>query len=295
MSDGGGATGAVSRRLAAPLRGALWMVGALSSFSLMAIAVRELSQSMGAFQILFLRSAVSLALVAAVLPYSGLAPLRTGRFGLHVVRNFLHFGGQYAWVYAIALLPLATVFAIEFTMPVWTALLAMLILGERLNRGRIVMMVTGIAGILIILRPGSAPVSHAALVMLAGAFAYGATLVATKRLAATESALAILFYMSLVQLPIGLVPALSGWVAPALRDAPWIFATGICGLTAHYCMTRAFRLADATLVVPIDFLRLPLIAIVGALVYREPVEVTTFVGAAVIFAGTYYSLRRESR
>ena len=281
--------------LPAPLRGALWMVGALSSFSLMAIAVRELSQSMGSFQILFLRSAVSLVLIAAVLPYYGFAPLRTRRFGLHVVRNFFHFGGQYAWVYAIALLPLATVFAIEFTMPVWTALLAMLILGERLNRGRIVMMVMGIAGILIILKPGAAPVSHAALVMLAGAFAYGATMVATKRLAASESALAILFYMSLVQLPIGFVPALSGWVAPSLRDAPWIFATGICGLTAHYCMTRAFRLADATLVVPIDFLRLPLIAIVGALVYREPVEVTTFIGAAVIFAGTYYSLRRETR
>ena len=281
--------------LPAPVRGALWMVGALSSFSLMAIAVRELSQSMGSFQILFLRSVVSLALIAAVLPYYGLAPLRTRRFGLHVVRNFLHFGGQYAWVYAIALLPLATVFAIEFTMPVWTALLAMLILGERLNRGRIVMMVMGIAGILIILRPGSAPVSHAALVMLTGAFAYGATMVATKRLAASESALAILFYMSLVQLPIGLIPALSGWAAPAWRDAPWIGATGICGLTAHYCMTRAFRLADATLVVPIDFLRLPLIAIVGALVYGEPVEVTTFIGAAVIFIGTYYSLRREAR
>ena len=281
--------------LPAPLRGALWMVGALSSFSLMAIAVRELSQSMGSFQILFLRSAISLALIVAVLPYYGLAPLHTRRFGLHVVRNFLHFGGQYAWVYAIALLPLATVFAIEFTMPVWTALLAMLILGERMNRGRIVMMVMGIAGILIILKPGAAPVSHAALVMLAGAFAYGATMVATKRLAASESALAILFYMSLVQLPIGFGPALSGWVAPALRDAPWILATGVCGLTAHYCMTRAFRLADATLVVPIDFLRLPLIAIVGALVYREPVEVTTFVGAAVIFVGTYYSLRRESR
>jgi drug/metabolite transporter (DMT)-like permease len=211
------------------------------------------------------------------------------------VRNLLHFGGQYAWVYAIALLPLATVFAIEFTMPIWTALLALLILGERLNQGRIAMLVMGIAGILVILKPGAAPVSHAALVMLAGAFAYGATMVATKRLAATESALAILFYMSVVQVPIALVPALSAWVAPVPRDAPWILATGACGLTAHFCMTRAFRIADATLVVPIDFLRLPLIAVVGALVYSEPVEITTFIGAAMIFAGTYYSLRREMR
>ena len=277
------------------MRGALWMGGALVTFSLMAIAVRELSRVMGPFQILFLRSLVSLALVLAVLPYFGLARLRTGRFPLHVVRNLLHFAGQFSWVYAIGLLPLATVFAIEFTMPVWTTLLAMLVLGERLNHGRAVMLALGVAGILIILRPGVAAVSPAALVMLAGAFAYGATMVATKRLTGSESALAILFYMSLIQVPIGFFPALPGWVAPALADAPWIFATGACGLVAHFCLTRAFRVADATLVVPIDFLRLPLIAVVGMLLYGEPLEFPTFVGAAVIFAGTYYSIRRESR
>jgi drug/metabolite transporter (DMT)-like permease len=277
------------------VRAALWMGGALLSFSLMAVAVRELSRVMGPFQILFLRSLVSLVLVLAVLPYFGIRPLRTRRFPLHVVRNLLHFGGQYCWVYAIGLLPLATVFAIEFTMPVWTTLLAMLVLGERLNHGRTVMLALGVAGILIILRPGVAEVSPAALVMLAGAFSYGATMVATKRLAGSESMLAILFYMSLIQVPMGLFPALSGWVAPALADAPWIFATGACGLVSHFCLTRAFRIADATLVVPIDFLRLPLIAVVGALAYGEPIELATFAGAAVIFAGTYYSIRRESR
>jgi len=279
----------------AALRGALWMGGTLLSFSLMAIAVRELSRTMGSFEILFLRSAVSLVIVCALLPRFGLAPLRTQRFGLHLLRNSFHFAGQFCWVYAIALLPLATVFAIEFTMPVWTAVLATLFLGERLNRGRIVMLAAGIAGILVILRPGAVEVSPAALVMLAGAFAYGATMVATKRLAGTEPALAILFYMSLVQVPMGLIPALATWVTPALADVPWIIATGACGLTAHYCMTRAFRIADATLVVPIDFLRLPLIAIVGAFLYGEPVEAATFIGAAMIFAGTYYSIRRESR
>ena len=281
--------------LPAALRGALWMGGALLSFSLMAVAVRELSRTMGSFEILFLRSAVSLAIVAALLPYFGIARLRTRRFGLHLVRNSLHFAGQFCWVYAIALLPLATVFAIEFTMPVWTALLAIPILGERLNRGRVVMLAAGIAGILIILRPGAAEVSPAALVMLAGAFAYGATLVATKRLTGSESAFAILFYMSLVQVPMGLVPALANWVAPTLADAPWIAATGASGLVAHYCMTRAFRIADASLVAPIDFLRLPLIAVVGMAFYGEPIELATFIGAAVIFAGTYYSIRRESQ
>jgi len=277
------------------LRGALWMGGALLSFSLMAVAVRELLRTMGSFEILFLRSLVSFVLVLAAMPRFGLGALRTRRFGLHVVRNVLHFGGQYAWVYAIAMLPLATVFAIEFTMPVWAALLAMLILGERLNQGRIVMLVLGLAGILIILRPGFGIVQPAALVMLAGSFAYASVMIATKRLSENDSAFAILFYMSAIQLPLAFVPALPGWVAPALTDLPWVVAVGAAGLSAHYCMTRAVRIADAMVVVPIDFLRLPLIAVVGMIFYGEPLEIPIMLGAAVIFAGTYYSIRRESR
>ncbi len=265
------------------------------SFSLMAVAARELTRVMGSFEILFLRSAVSLVIVLAIVPFFGWHLLRTRRLGLHLFRNVVHFGGQYAWVYAIALLPLATVFAIEFTMPVWTAVLAMLLLGERMNRGRAVMLALGLAGILIILRPGYVPVSPAALVMLAGAFAYASIMIATKRLAQTDSALAILFYMALIQAPLGLLPALQSWVAPRWVDLPWIVAIGASGLVAHYCLTRAFRAADAMVVVPIDFLRLPLIAVVGVLFYGEPIELPTLLGAAVIFAGTYYSIRRESR
>jgi drug/metabolite transporter (DMT)-like permease len=277
------------------VRGALWMGGVVLSFSLMAVAVRELARTLGSFEILFLRSAVSLVIVLAILPWFGLRALRTKRPGLHLVRNVLHFGGQYAWVYAISMLPLATVFAIEFTMPVWTAVLAMLILGERMNRGRAVMLALGLAGILVILRPGFADISPAALVMLAGAFAYASVMIATKRLAQDDSALAILFYMTVIQVPISLLPALPGWVDPAPADLPWIVAVGASGLVAHYCMTRAFRVADAMVVVPVDFLRLPLIAAVGLVLYGEPIELPTLLGAAVIFAGTYYSIRRESR
>jgi drug/metabolite transporter (DMT)-like permease len=283
-----------SRGMTSTLRGALWMGGALVSFSVMAVAARELLRAMGSFEILFLRSLVSFVLVLAVLPRFGLGVLRTRLFGLHVVRNVLHFGGQYAWVYAIAMLPLATVFAIEFTMPVWTALLAMLILGERLNRGRIVMLALGVAGILIILKPGFEIVEPGALAMLAGSFAYASMNIATKRLAEKDSAFAILFYMSAIQLPLGLFPALSQWVSPGIAELPWIVAIGAAGLSAHYCLTRALRIADAMLVVPIDFLRLPLIAVVGMLFYGEPLEVPILLGAAVIFAGTYYSIRRES-
>jgi drug/metabolite transporter (DMT)-like permease len=277
------------------LRGALWMGGAMLSFAVMAVAARELLHTMGFFETLFLRSLVSFLLMLAVLPRFGLGVLRTQRFGLHVVRNVLHFGGQYAWVYAIAMLPLATVFALEFTMPVWTAVLAVPILGERLNRGRIVMLVLGLAGIFVILKPGFAIVQPAALAMLAGSFAYASMNIATKRLAESDSAIAILFYMSAIQLPLGLFPALPQWVTPGIAELPWIIAIGAAGLSAHYCLTRALRIADATLVVPIDFLRLPLIAAVGMLFYGEPLELSIMLGAAVIFAGTYYSIRRESR
>ena len=276
------------------LRGALWMVGALVSFSIMAVSVRELLHSMGSFEILFIRSFMSLAFLLLLLPRHGLAALRTRHFGLHLLRNVFHFGGQYAWVYAISLLPLATVFAIEFTMPVWAALLAMLFLGERLNQGRIVMLALGIVGVCVMLRPGVAVIQPAALVMLLGAFAYASTMIATKRLSGQDSAFAILFYMAVIQLPLGLVPALPQWAWPGMRDLPWVIALGVVGLTAHYCMTRAFRIADAMVVVPIDFLRLPLIAVVGMLFYGESPDLSILLGAAVIFAGTFYSIRRES-
>jgi drug/metabolite transporter (DMT)-like permease len=280
--------------MSAPLRGALWMGGAVLSFSLMAISVRELAPVMGAFEILFLRSAISLVIMTGIVAYVGIESLRTRRFGLHVLRNLFHFGGQYAWVYSIAMLPLAMVFAIEFTMPVWSAVLAVLLMGERLNHGRIVMLVLGLVGILIILKPGIEAVPPAALAMLVGSFGYAATMISTKQLAKTDSAFAVLFYMSLIQVPLALVPALQQWVTPGWADLPWVLAIGVTGLSAHLCLTRSLRIADATLVIPIDFLRLPLIAVVGMIFYAEPLQASILIGAAVIFAGTYYSIRRES-
>ena len=275
------------------MRGALWMSGAVLSFAAMAIAARELLARMGIFEILFWRTLVMLAIVLAMLPRAGLAALATRRFGLHAWRALFHLGGQYAWVYALGALPLATVFAIEFTMPVWTALLAALLLGERLNRSRLVMLALGILGVLVILRPGLSVVHPASLAMLAGALGYAATMICTKRLSRTDSPLAVLFWMSLAQTPLTFAAALPAWVAPVAADLPWIAAIGSGSFAAHYCMTRAMKLADASVVVPIDFIRLPLIAVVGALFYGEPLEVAVFIGAAVIFAGTYYSLSRE--
>ena len=277
------------------LRGVLWMGGAVLSFSAMAVAARELLEHMGAFQVLFVRSVIMLAIVLVIAAQAEPALLRTRRLPLHFVRNVVHFAGQYCWVFALGALPLATVFAIEFTMPVWTAILAALLLKERLTRNRIVMLVMGLAGVLLILRPGFGFFHPAALVALAASFFYAGNMIATKRLSSTDSPLAVLLWMSVIQTPLALVTAIPQWVAPPAPDLGWMAVMGVGSYTAHYCMTRAFKLADATVAVPIDFTRLPLIAVVGALFYAEPLDPMIFVGAAVIFAGTYTTLRRETR
>src|SRR6266850_1556217 len=277
------------------LRGVLWMLGAVLSFAVMAVAVRELLRHMGIPEILALRTLVTLLLVSTIIPRHGFAPLRTRRFRVHATRAAVHLAGQFCWMYAIGALTLATVFAIEFTMPVWTAILAALFLGERLNRGRVVQLLLGLIGVAVILRPGLGAFHPASLVMLLGSMFYAGNMIFTKRLSATDSALAVTFWMSAVQAPLTLAAALPGWVAPVLADLPWILAIGAGSFAAHYSMTRAMKIADATLVVPIDFIRLPLIAVVGALFYAEPFDPMVIVGAAVIFVGTYYSLSREKR
>jgi drug/metabolite transporter (DMT)-like permease len=180
-------------------------------------------------------------------------------------------------------------------MPVFVAVFATLFLGERMNRGRVAMLVLGLAGIAIILRPDAGGLHPAALVMLLGSMFYAGNMIMTKRIAATDSPLAVLFWMSLIQLPLTLVTALPQWVTPRPVDLLWAVVIGSGSFVAHYSMTRAMKLGDATLVVPIDFLRLPLIAMIGTFLYGEPLEAATFVGAAVIFVGTYYSLSREAR
>ena len=271
------------------------MLGAVLSFAAMAISVRELIAHMSIAEILELRTAVTLVMVAALAIAHGRAAIATRRLPLHSVRALVHLAGQYCWSYAIGALTLATVFAIEFTMPIWVALLAAAFLHERLNRGRIVQLVLGLAGVLIILRPGAGVFQPAALVMLLGSLFYAGNMIFTKRLSTTESGLAVIFWMSVVQLPVTVIAAWTSWVTPRLADAPWIAVIGVGSFAAHYSITQAMKLAPATVVVPIDFVRLPLIAVVGALFYAEPFDPLVIVGAAVIFIGTYYSLRHDTR
>jgi len=259
----------------------------------MAVGGRELSTELGTFEILFFRSLIGVFIVGALLAQSGWRQILSKRLGVHTVRNLAHFAGQFGWFFGIALIPLAEVFAIEFTVPVWTAILAPLLLSERLTRGGITAIVLGFIGMLIILRPGIAVINPAALVVLAGAVGYALSHTLTRRLALADTPLCILFYMTVIQLPLGLIPAIADWVTPSMLMWPWLFVVGITALSAHYCMARALAIADATVVVPLDFLRLPLIALVGFLFDAEALDWFVLGGAMVMLVGNLSNIWGE--
>jgi drug/metabolite transporter (DMT)-like permease len=275
-----------------------WMTGTLLSFSVMAIAIRGLSRSLSILEILTVRAAVSLMIVLAIM---ALRPqlrhdINRQRLGLHALRNSIHFGSQYLWAWSLLLLPLATVFALEFTMPAWTILLAPFFLGERMTPSRLGAVVLGIAGVLVILRPGMETFHPAALMVLAAALGYAVQIIATKKLTLTQSTFAIVFWMNVMQLALGVAGAGVTFIGKIEWDiVPGILAVGSAGLFAHYCMTNAFRAGDASLVVPLDFLRIPLIAVVGWWLYSEPLDLFVFAGAGLIISGILWNLRSEAR
>ena len=280
------------------------MTGALVSFSISAVAVRALSKHLTTFEILSVRSGFGLLfMLLLILAQPALRhEVSTRRMPMHVWRNSTHLVGQYVWVVAITLLPLATVFALEFTMPMWVALLAVPMLGERLSVSRVASVIVGFLGVLVIVRPGLASFQPAALLVLMAAFAFALSLIATKQLTSDVSTFTIIFWMNALQFPVALlVPViLLGGDALFITRLGWtdiipMVALGASGLTSHYCLTNAFRAGDASVVVPIDFLRIPLIAVVGYFFYNESLDVFVFLGAALIVCGVLWNLRAESR
>jgi drug/metabolite transporter (DMT)-like permease len=279
------------QRHAPAVRAALWMMGAVVTLSTMAIAGRELAGQLNTFQILFFRSLVGLVVVSVVLHRSGWHQAKTTVFGTHVIRNVSHYAGQFGWFFALGLIPLSEVFAIEFTTPIWTALFAGVLLGEQMNRMRMVAVAIGFIGVLVIIRPGFTIISVGVLAALGASFTYAIAHMMTKKLSRTDTPLTILFYMTAIQLPLGFFAALFDWRWPPASAWPWVAVVAITALVAHYCMAKAFRLADATVVVPLDFVRLPLIALLGWLLYAESVNVWVLLGAALVFLGIWLNLK----
>ncbi len=275
---------------------AFWMMGAIVSFLSMAVAGRELSSEITTFQIMFWRGMVGLAIILMLLEIKGWHHALTQKIHVHAARNAIHFGAQFAWFYAVALIPIAELFALEFTTPIWTLILAALILGERITRVRVAAVLLGFAGVLVILRPGISPVGPPQVSALLSALGFAfATYVLTRRLMRTDGPLTLLFWMVVIQTPLGLVASLDQWVWPSGWNWLWICAVGFGSLTAHYCMARALSLADANVVVPMDFVRLPLAVVLGWLLYGEQIDIWVMIGAAIIFGGNYLNVRVERR
>jgi drug/metabolite transporter (DMT)-like permease len=274
------------------------MVGALLSFCVMAVAIRKLSGPLTVMEILALRAMLGLAIIGVVALFRPAErhSIRMRRLPLHILRNSVHFGSQYLWALGLVLLPLATVFALEFTMPAWTILLAPFFLGERMTRSRIGAVIFGLIGVMVILRPGVESFRPAALIVLIAALGYGAQNIATKKLTATESTFAIVFWMNVIQLALALVFAGVLFLQKLTLDlVPAIAGLGAAGVFAHFCLSNAFRAGDASVVVPLDFLRIPLIAVIGWWLYDEPLDVFVFAGAGIIISGILWNLRSEVR
>ncbi len=279
-------------------KAALWMTGAIASFSSMAIAGRELSVTHDTFEIMFYRSLVGICVVAIVLTASRKwHQVTTKRLGLHGIRNVLHFTGQNLWFYAVTVIPLAQVFALEFTQPIWVILLSPLLLHERLTALRLTAALIGFAGILIVARPGAAALSPGVFAAAASAIFFALTTISTKSLTRIASIGCIMFWLTLMQAGLGLVASgADGQITlPTLTTAPFLLLVGLAGLLAHYCITNALAIAPATVVVPFDFARLPTIAIVGMILYHEPLDHWTLLGAVVIFAGIFLNVWSENR
>ncbi len=269
----------------------LWMMGTLASFSFMAIAARELGGQIDTFQILFFRSLIGLLIITLVIFASKDFKLfATTRIKQHTRRNLSHFAGQYGWFLGLNLLPLATVFALEFTVPLWTAIIAAFFLKERFTLKKIGSIFLGLMAVLIIVKPGSEIFDQASIIVLLAAVFYALAYVASKSLSTTERPLTILFYMCLIQLPISFFFAVFNWQSPNPVQWAWLMVVGSTALTAHYCIARAMLLAEVSTVVTLDFLRLPLIALVGVVFYAEGFQVSIILGGALMLIGNLINL-----
>lgn len=273
-----------------------WMGGAIVSFSSMAVAGRAVSFELDTFEIMMYRSFVGFAVVMLVAGATGhLQEVSRRHLGTHAIRNLSHFAGQNLWFYALTVIPLAQVFALEFTSPLWAIALSALILGERITGTRALAAAIGFVGILIVARPTPDSLNVGQLAAALAAIGFAGSAVFTRKLTRSETTTCILFHLTLMQAIFGIIAVCyDGDVAlPSAQSLPWLVLIAVAGLVAHFCLTTALKLAPATVVMPVDFIRLPLIAVIGMLLYAEALDPWVFLGAAVIFGANYLNIRAE--
>lgn len=280
-----------------PLKAAFWMAGAMASFSLMAIAGRELGGHLDTFEIMMYRSFLGVVIVLVAAKLAGtLGDIGFTQLKLHFVRNSCHFVGQNLWFYAVTIVPLSQLFAFEFSSPLWVVVLAPIFLGETLTRTKIFAALLGFTGILIVARPGSVAIDSGIIAAATCAIFFAGTTMATKKLTGSQSITSILFWLVTMHSVFGLVCAgFDGQIAvPQGMEIVLVVVIGVCGLLAHFCITKALNLAPATVVTPLEFLRLPLIAFIGFVLYKEAFEWPVILGAVLVLAANTINIRAEN-
>ncbi len=264
-------------------------------YSFIYIIVRSLTESFAVNQVVLFRAVLGSAFMMPWVISVGLVGLRTGQMRLYLWRMAFSYLGALGWMYGIRGMPLADANALMFTLPLFTLVFAALWLADRPGPHRIAATVIGFLGALIILRPGVIEISMPALATLFAAAMFAAALIGTKKLTATENPNAIVFYLYTLMIPLAAIPAIGDWRNPGLGDVPLLFALGICTVGAQQCQTRAFRAAAASLVVIVNYVQLPMIALLAWAFFGQTTDIWTWVGAAVIGASTYYISYGESR
>ncbi|MFN4099521.1 MAG: DMT family transporter [Pararhodobacter sp.] len=281
-----------------PLKAALWMGLAIASFVMMAVAGRSVQEELNTFELMFWRSLMGFAIVVVIIRVrtGTFAMVRTRHWGLHLTRNLFHFMGQNLWFYALIMIPLSQLVALEFTGPIWVVVLAPFFLGERLTAIKLVLTLIGFVGVLVVAQPGVQPLNLGHAAGLLAAVGFAVNLIFTRKIMEHDQVLCVLFWMTLSQTLMALVLTLgTGFSWPSLAILPWLVVVALTGLSAHYALTSALGLAPATLVSPMEFARLPIIALVGFAVYAEALDPWVFLGAAIIFAANFLNLRLSRR
>lgn len=277
------------------VRAALWMMGAVAGFVSMAFAGRSLGTLHDTFEIMAWRSIIGIITVLIAARLAGtIKQIRARNMGLHALRNIAHFTGQNLWFAALTLIPLAQLFATEFSYPLWVALAAPFVLGERMTAPRAIAVGLGFAGILIVTQPWAlGGLDLGTLLAIGCAFGFAGSALATKRLTTRAPLTEIMFWLCMMQAVLGFVCALydGSMRLPSAQSLPYLIWVGLAGLGAHACMTRALTIAPASVVAPIDFLRLPIVAILGWLVYEEAITVPVLIGGAIILLANWINIR----
>jgi drug/metabolite transporter (DMT)-like permease len=261
----------------------------------MAAITRHFRGEIHTFEIVFFRSLFGTLSLLPWLFRLGLAGLRTQRIGMHMARGFTGLATIYILFTAIALAPLGEVAAIISTRPVFGALGAVLILREVAHGRRWAATALGLAGALVIIRPGYSDVSLGVVLALLSVIGMAAVPLIVKSLARTEAPDTIVIWMMVVFTPCSLIPALFVWRTPDIWQFVLLASVGLFGTFNQRCLTRAYVAADATVVLPFDFTRLVFSALLGFVFFSELPDLWTWTGGALIFAAVLWMARLEAQ